>query len=214
MSSDDRDYGFTFSCKSPSVRGTVSDVTLLLQQIASGDAQAGDKLLPLVYDELRRLAASKLAREAPGQTLQPTALVHEAWLRLGGDAQPSWQGRRHFLGAAAEAMRRILVDRARHRGAARHGGGWQRIDLPDGNEPVDPGIEADERVLALHEALERLATQSPQKAELVKLRYFVGLSIEEAAAALEISVPTANRWWAFARAWLLEAVNDASRQTT
>lgn len=181
----------------------MSDVTLLLEQVRRGEPGAADRLLPLVYDELRRLAAAKMAREPGGQTLQATALVHEAWLRLGGDAQPDWQNRRHFFGAAAEAMRRILVDRARRRQAARHGGGQERVDADAIELPEAP---PDETLLAVHDALERLAAVDGPKAELVKLRYFAGLSIEEAAAALDISVPTANRWWAYARAWLFDAL--------
>lgn len=179
----------------------LSEVTLLLAQVGQGDRAAADRLLPLVYAELRRLAAAKMARESAAQTLQPTALVHEAWLRLGGDAAPSWQNRRHFFGAAAEAMRRILVERARRRLAARHGGGQVRTDAE--LDAIAAGVE-DEEVLRLHDALERLTAADPEKAELVKLRYFTGLDFEETAAALGISVPTAKRWWAFARAWLAD----------
>lgn len=142
-----------------------------------------------------------MARESAAQTLQPTALVHEAWLRLGGDAQPTWESRRHFFGAAAEAMRRILVERARRRLAVRHGGGLVRAEAELDAIAVGMG---DEEVLRLHEALERLAVADPEKAELVKLRYFTGLDFEETAAALGIAVPTAKRWWAFARAWLAD----------
>lgn len=153
-----------------------------------------------VYDELRAIAAAKLTREPTGLTLQPTALVHEAWLRLGGEAQPGWQNRRHFFGAAAEAMRRILVESARRRRTARHGGGHERADAGELALVTTPG--EDERVLALHEALERLAALDGEKAELVKLRYFAGATLREAAAMLGVSEPTASRWWAFARAWL------------
>jgi RNA polymerase sigma factor (TIGR02999 family) len=181
------------------------DVTLILQQIESGDPRAQDRLLELVYGELRRLAAAKLSREYAAQTLQPTALVHEAWLRLGGDAQPAWENRAHFFGAAAEAMRRILIDRARKRQAVRHGGGLQRVDLDGtGMEVAGPG--GDDELLAVSEALERLAAEHPRKAQLVKLRYFAGLTIEQAAATLGVSAPTAKRDWAFARAWLYQAI--------
>jgi len=182
----------------------VSDLTLILQQMERGDPQAADRLLPLVYDELRRIAAAKMARESAGQTLQPTALVHEAWLRLGGDEQPTWQNRAHFFGAAVEAMRRILIDRARHRRALRHGGGLQRVDINDLELAASP--EDDDQLLAVHEALDKLAAQDPPKAELVKLRYFAGMTIEEAALALGISAPTAKRWWTFARTWLYQEI--------
>jgi RNA polymerase sigma factor (TIGR02999 family) len=178
----------------------VSDVTLLLQRIEQGEPGAEAALFTSVYDELRRLAAAKMAREPAGQTLQPTALVHEAWLRLGGDHQPRWQNRAHFFGAAAEAMRRILIDRARERHALRHGGGLVRVDLAD----IDVAEERDDRLLlAVDEALERFATAAPEKAALVKLRYFGGLSVEQAAASLGISEATAKRWWLFARAWIV-----------
>lgn len=169
-----------------------------------GDPQAADRLLPLVYDELRRIAAGKMAREPAGQTLQPTALVHEAWLRLGGDEQPTWQNRAHFFGAAAEAMRRILIDRARRRRALRHGGGQERIDIDD--LELAAVADNDDQLLAVHEALDKLAAQDPPKAELVKLRYFAGMTIEEAALALGISEPTAKRWWTFARTWLYQEI--------
>ena len=182
----------------------MSDVTLVLRRIEQGDAHAVEELMPLVYDELRRLAAARMARESAALTLQPTALVHEAWLRLGGDHQAAWHSRAHFFGAAAEAMRRILIDQARRRRARRHGGGQQRVNIED----VDPAsaTRSDAMLLAVHEALEKFAVDDPQKAELVKLRYFVGLSTEEAATALGVSVPTAKRWWAYARAWLLEEI--------
>lgn len=180
----------------------VSEVTLILEQIGRGDPGAAEKLLPLVYDELRRIAAAKMARESAAMTLQPTALVHEAWLRLGGDAQADWQNRRHFLAAAAEAMRRILIDRARQRQAVRHGGGLARVDVLEAE--AECIVTADERLLALGEALERLAELSPEKAELVKLRYFTGLTQEQAAQTLGISVAMAKRWWTFCRVWLLD----------
>jgi RNA polymerase sigma factor (TIGR02999 family) len=178
----------------------VSDVTLILQRMERGDPGAGTELLSLVYEELRRLAAQKMAHEAAGGTLQPTALVHEAWLRLGGDAPPGWRSRAHFFGAAAEAMRRILIDHARSRRALRRGGGREQVGLSQLDLAAAP--TEDDHVLAVHEALEKLAAFDPSKAELVKLRYFGGLTFEEAAAALDIAVPTAKRWWVFARAWL------------
>lgn len=165
-----------------------------------------ERLWPLLYDELRRLAAAKLGRESAAQTLQATALVHEAWLRLGGADQHTWQSRAHFFAAAAEAMRRILIDRARSRQAQRHGGGLQRVEL----EGLDLAATDDDRILAVNAALEQLGQIDPDKARLVKLRYFAGLSNEEAAQALAVSVPTAKRWWTFARAWLLaEMQRDA-----
>ena len=178
-----------------------SDVTRILARAHAGDTQATAELMRLVYDELRRLAAGKLAREAPGHTLQPTALGHEAWLRLGGDAQPTWQNRAHFFGAAAEAMRRILIDRARRRQAARHGGGQQRVTFDGANLAAATDAE-DGQLLALDEALGKLETLDAPKARLVQLRYFAGLSVAEAAQACGISEATAKRWWAYARAWL------------
>jgi RNA polymerase sigma factor (TIGR02999 family) len=177
----------------------MSDVTQLLAAIDQGDARAADELLPLVYGELRKLAASRMAHEPPGQTLQPTALVHEAWLRLAGNGPTSWNSRAHFFGAAAEAMRRILIDRARRKRALRHGGNQERIDLEE-VEIAAPG--ADDLLVAVDEALGKLAVDHAPKAELVKLRYFAGLSIEEAAGVLGISEATAKRWWTYARAWL------------
>jgi RNA polymerase sigma factor (TIGR02999 family) len=160
--------------------------------------------LPVVYEELRKLAARKMARESPGQTLQATALVHEAWLRLGGDRQPAWNDGRHFFAAAAEAMRRILIDRARSRGAIRHGGQARRINL----DAVELAADADdEQLLAVHEAVERLAAHDPGKAELVRLRFFAGLTIGQAAKTLGLSEPTAKRHWAYARAWLYREIN-------
>lgn len=177
----------------------MSAVTRILIRAQQGDSKASEELLPLIYDELRRIAAAKMAREAGGQTLQPTALVNEAWLRLGGEAQPAWQNRAHFFSAAAEAMRRILIDRARSKGRLRHGGEWQRVDL----DQVTLAIEdADSAVLAVHEALEKLAALDARKAEIVKLRYFVGMNHQQIADALAIAEPTVRRDWAFARAWL------------
>jgi RNA polymerase sigma factor (TIGR02999 family) len=177
----------------------MSDVTHVLNAIEEGDAQAAEELLPLVYEELRNLAAHRMANEAPGHTLQPTALVHEAWLRLVGSAQQSWQNRAHFFGAAAEAMRRILIENARRKRALRHGGGQQRLDI---QEFEIAAATKDEELLAVNDALERFAAVDKQKAELVKLRYFVGMTMEEAAQILGISAPTAKRWWVYARAWL------------
>jgi RNA polymerase sigma factor (TIGR02999 family) len=178
----------------------MSDITRVLNLVQQGDAHAVGELLPLVYDELRRLAAQKMTREAAGHTLQPTALVHEAWLRLGGSEAPSFQNRAHFFGAAAEAMRRILIERARRRLAAKRGGGAVEADL-DEMEIPSPAAD-DDHLLAVNEALEKFAALDPRKAELVKLRYFVGMSFDEAASALGIAVPTAKQWWAYARAWL------------
>jgi len=184
----------------------VSDVTQILNAIDAGDPKAGEQLLPLVYDELRKLAMHKMAQERPGQTLQATALVHEAWLRLvGADDQEVWNSRSHFFGAAAEAMRRILVDRARKKDRVRHGGGLERVDM----EHVTVATEDnDDTVLAIHEALEKLALESPQKAEIVKLRYFTGLEHAEIAEALGISEPTVRRHWAYARSWLYAELKE------
>ncbi|MHB8520971.1 MAG: ECF-type sigma factor [Limisphaerales bacterium] len=181
----------------------MSEVTRILSAIEQGDPVAADELLPLVYHQLRKLAAHKMAGEALGQTLQPTALVHEAWLRLVGSEPQAWNNRAHFFAAAAEAMRRILIDNARRKGALRHGGGQQRLDL----EELDLAVSrTDDELLAVHEALERLAVEHKVKAELVKLRYFVGLTTEEAADVLGVSVPTAKRYWIYARAWLYREI--------
>ena len=185
----------------------MSDVTKVLQRVEKGDGKAAEELLPLVYEELRKLAAHKMAQEAPGQTLQPTALVHEAWLRLGADAQPPWQNRAHFFAAAAEAMRRILVERARQRTALKRGGGAEQVSLEETEIPI--AVADDERLLAVDEALEKLATLHPRKAELVKLRYFVGMTFDEAASVLGIAVPTAKEWWAYARAWLAVEIRQS-----
>lgn len=182
----------------------MSDVTRILDAIEQGDPHAVERLLPLVYDELRRLAAAQLAREKPGQTLDATALVHEVYLRLlGGDAVPSFTGRGHFFAVAAQAMRRILVDNARRKRCARHGGGRQRVELDD--KVPAPAGDAEE-LLALNDALERLAVEDPVAAKVVELRYFAGLSVDEAAEAAGISRANAYRHWAFARAWLLHAM--------
>jgi len=183
----------------------MSDVTRILNAIEHGDAKAADELLPLVYEELRKLAAQRMANEAPGQTLQPTALVHEAWLRLGGAEQPTWQNRAHYFAAAAEAMRRILIDNSRRKKAARHGGHLERVNAGD----IDVAArDRDEHLLAIHEALDRLAAVDAVKAELVKLRFFVGLTIPQAAEVLGISEPTAKRYWTYSRAWLYREIED------
>jgi RNA polymerase sigma factor (TIGR02999 family) len=186
----------------------MSDVTRLLDAAATGDRNAAAQLLPLVYDELRKLAAVRMAAESPDHTLQPTALVHEAYLRLIGPAnEPQWQNRGHFFAAAAEAMRRILVEGARRKKAVKHGGGLQRVDTMT----IDVAApEQDDDLVAIDAALERLAVLDPQKAELVTLRYFAGLTIEQAAAALGISCATAKRHWAYSRAWLYQQVMEAS----
>jgi len=188
----------------------MSDVTRILERAQAGDPQAADELLPLIYDELRKLAAAKMANEAPGQTLQPTALVHEAWLRLVGSPNQKWKGRAHFFGAAAEAMRRILIENARRKRAARHGGGLARLDVQEIEIASAP---KDEELLAIHDALEKFAARDPKKAELVKLRYFVGLTTQEVAEVLGISVPTADRWWNFSRAWLFEEIEREQKNS-
>jgi RNA polymerase sigma factor (TIGR02999 family) len=177
------------------------EITLLLQQAGAGDSQAADRILPIVYEELRKLAAAKMARESPGQTLQPTALVHEAWLRLGAEAQPDWQSRAQFFSSAAEAMRRILIENARRRRALRHGGAMEKISADaTGFDLPAPGD--DDELLLLNDALDALAAHDPRKAELVKQSYFVGLKLEEIAALLGISARTADRDLAYAKAWL------------
>jgi len=181
---------------------SAGEITVILQRIEAGDPQAADQILPLVYGELRKLAAAKMARESPGQTLQPTALVHEAWLRLGGDAQPSWKNRAHFFAAAAEAMRRILIENARRRHAVRHGGGLEKVSAnATGFDMAAPDI-GDAELLRLNEALDALAAHDPRKAELIKQWYFGGLTLEEIAPALGISARTADRDLAYAKAWL------------
>ena len=189
---------------SPSREGDdMSDATVVLAAMRAGDSKAADELLALVYDELRRLAASKLAHEAPGQTLQPTALVHEAWLRLVGDQAPSFKDREHFFRASAEAMRHILIDRARRKDTKRHGGGYRRVDFDDFDLAAPA---ADDQLLAVNEALEKLGLEHPVQAELVKLRYFAGLTNDEVSEVLGISVSTAKNYWAFSRAWLLNEI--------
>ena len=182
------------------------DVTQILSEIENGDSSASGRLLPLLYDELRKLAAQKLANERPGQTLQATALVHEAYLRLVDvDQAQHWNSRGHFFAAAAEAMRRILVDKARRKNTAKHGGDWARIEIPD---IESKSSSESDNLLALDEALTKLAAEEPEKAKLVKLRYFAGLSVEEAADALGISRTTASRYWTYARVWLYSELSD------
>jgi RNA polymerase sigma factor (TIGR02999 family) len=184
----------------------LSDVTRILESIEHGDPKAADELLPLVYGELRKLAASKMAREMPNQTLQPTALVHEAWLRLVGNDNPPFANRAHFFAAAAEAMRRILIDNARRKHALRHGGDLEKVAL----DAVElPAPENDDQLLAVSEALDKLAAIHALQAEVVKLRYFVGLTNVEAAQALGLSERTVRNYWTHARAWLFREINAA-----
>jgi RNA polymerase sigma factor (TIGR02999 family) len=185
----------------------VNDVTQILDAIQKGDPKAADELLPLVYEELRRLAAHKMAGEAAGHTLQPTALVHEAWLRLVASHQRSWENRAHFFGAAAEAMRRILVDHARRKHSLKRGGGAQREELHDS---VLVLAAPPDELLAVHEALDNLARTDPTAAELVKLRYFVGMTMEEAALALGLSKRTAEDLWTYARVWLHREIRGSA----
>jgi RNA polymerase sigma factor (TIGR02999 family) len=184
----------------------MTQVTRVLYAIEHGDPKAAEQLLPLVYDELRKLAAHRIAQEVPGQTLNATALVHEAYLRLvGNEAESHWNSRGHFFAAAAEAMRRLLVEQARRKRRMRHGGGRVRIDLEDLDVEAEKG---DDELLALDEALQRLTAEEPTTAEVVKLRYFAGLTAEAAAAALGISLRTANRHWAYAKAWLYQQLSE------
>ena len=189
----------------------MNDVTRILSAIEQGDTKAAGELLPLVYDELRKLAAERLAQERPGQTLQATALVHEAYLRLVDvEKAQQWNSRGHFFAAAAEAMRRILIDRARHQQTCKAGGGRRRLDLDD----IEPALEEEngDRLLALDEALRQLEAEDPRKAELVKLRFFAGLTAEQAAAALGVSASTAEKDWAYARSWLRVTIDRMSGQ--
>jgi len=185
----------------------MSEVTRILNAIEKGDARATEELLPLVYDELRRLAGHKMANEAAGHTLQPTALVHEAWLRLAGSDRP-WENRGHFFAAAAEAMRRILVDHARRKQSQKRGGGSQHEEL---NESAIVLTAPPDELLAVHEALDALAREDRPAAELVKLRYFVGMTMEEAASALDLAPRTAERLWTYARAWLRREMRGKSK---
>ncbi|MHC4680371.1 MAG: sigma-70 family RNA polymerase sigma factor [Planctomycetota bacterium] len=182
----------------------MSEVTRILTAIEQGDAKAADELLPLVYEQLRRLAARKMSQEPLGQTLQATALVHEAYIRLVGSEDQNWSGRTHFFAAAAEAMRRILIDNARRKQRLKRGGDQQRVALEDAQVAIEGPSED---VLALDEALTKLAIEDPIKADLVKLRYFAGLTVEQAAQMLGISKATADRYWSYARAWLFEEIN-------
>ena len=188
------------------LRGDMSDATQLISAIQQGDENAARNLLALVYEELRRLAAFKMAQEAPGQTLQATALVHEAWLKLVGDRNPTFNSRAHFFRAAGEAMRRILIDQARRKQAQRHGGRLERVQL-DGLEIAAQGD--DDQLFRVNEALDKLATQHPLQAEVVKLRYFAGMSNEEIAHALDISVSSVKNYWTFARAWLFAEIEGS-----
>jgi RNA polymerase sigma factor (TIGR02999 family) len=185
----------------------MSDVTRILDAIQQGDPKAAQELLPLVYEELRHLARARMAQQPPGQTLQATALVHEAWLRLAGSESQRWQGRAHFFAAAAEAMRHILVDRARRKRRAKHGGGQQPADV---NELEIAANTDDEKLLQVHEALEKLAVEDPVRAEVVKLHFFVGLTHAETAEVMRLSEKTVRRHWNFARVWLYRAIRENS----
>jgi RNA polymerase sigma factor (TIGR02999 family) len=184
----------------------MSDATILLTAVEQGDPQAAEKLLNLVYEELRRLATYKMSQEPVGQTLQPTALVHEAWLRLVSSKHPTFENRAHFFSAAAEAMRRILIDRARRKLAQRHGGGCERIELEEQNLATP---DDDQQLLAVHEVLDELAREFPVQAEVVKLRYFAGMTNEETAQVLNLSVSTVKNYWAFARTWIFNKITTA-----
>ena len=185
------------------VEVAVNHVTRILERIEQGDGKAAEELLPLVYAELRKVAAHKMAQEAPGQTLQPTALVHEAWLRLGGDDQPAWQNRAHFLAAAAEAMRRILVESARRKLRLKRGAGGERLEL---HESAIEAPSEDKKVLQVHEALEVLAIEDPEKAQIVKLRFFVGLTHQEIATLLGVNEKTVRRQWEVAKVRLFQSI--------
>jgi RNA polymerase sigma factor (TIGR02999 family) len=183
----------------------MSDVTQVLQAIGRGDGRASDELLPLVYDELRRLAAARMAQEAAGQTLQPTALVHEAWLRMVKDGERNWQNRAHFFGAAAEAMRRILIENARRKSRLKRGGDQARIDI----EQLElAATTPDDKVLLIDDALERLQTEDPEKARIVVLKFFGGLTNQEVAENLGVTERTVERQWAFAKAWLFRSIHE------
>lgn len=189
----------------------MTDVTQILSQIEQGDPSAAEQLLPLVYDELRKLAVARLAQEQPGQTLQATALVHEVYLRLVGqeDQVSSWDNRGHFFAAAAEAMRRILVEQARQKKSQRRGGDRVRLDLDQDGLPLDFDATEADRILAVHEALTELEAESPRQAKLVKLRFFAGMTLEEAAGVLGVAAITAKRDWAAARVWLYRRISDS-----
>src|SRR5262249_54212147 len=186
-------------------RKQMNDATQLLASVEQGDPVAAEQLLELLYSELRKLATSKMAQEAPGQTLQPTALVHEAWLRLVGGKNPTFENRAHFFSAAAEAMRRILIERARRRQRQRHGGNLERVDL---EEQDIAAPETDEQLLAVHEVLDNFAKYHPIQAEVVKLRCFVGMTNEETAEALGVSVATVKNYWTFARTWIFYEIRN------
>jgi RNA polymerase sigma factor (TIGR02999 family) len=183
--------------------GSSDDITLVLQAVEEGE-QSSERLLPMVYEELRKLAHARMANERAGHTLQATALVHEAWLRLAGSGEQEWSNKAHFFAAAAEAMRRVLIDRGRSKQAVRHGGGWKRI----GFEFIDRPAEApDDTLMLVSEAVDALATEDPKAAEFVKLRFFAGLTVEEASLALGVTDRTGRRYWRFARVWLFEQLN-------
>jgi RNA polymerase sigma factor (TIGR02999 family) len=184
----------------------MGDIANILDAVHQGDLKAAEQLLPLVYEELRRLAASKLSAEKAPQTLQPTALVHEAWLRLAREEKQAWKGRTHFMSAAAEAMRRILIDNARRKRAIRHGGGQEHVNADETGLEIAAATVDEEELLAVHEALDQLAAHDARKAEVVKLHFFVGLTLGETADALGISEPTAKRDWAYARTWLFREI--------
>jgi RNA polymerase sigma factor (TIGR02999 family) len=192
---------------SPATLNRVSDVTRILEAVQQGESAAAKDLLPLVYEELRRLARSKMAQQAAGHTLQPTALVHEAWLRLVGSERNEWHGRSHFFAAAAEAMRHILVDSARRKLRGKHGGGQERVDVDEID--IAAGMD-DEKILLVHEALEKLTMKDPIRAEVVKLHYFVGLTHAESAEILQISEKTVRRHWNYARVWLYQTIQSAA----
>jgi len=196
----------TASSEAESLCEDMSDATVLLTAVEQGDPKAADELLDLVYQELRRLATSRMAQEAPGQTLQPTALVHEAWLRLVGAKNPKFENRAHFFSAAAEAMRRILIDRARRKLTQRHGGGCERVPLEE-QELAAP--DADQQMLAVHDVLDKLTMKHPAQAEVVKLRYFAGMTYEEIAQVLGVSVATVGNYWTFARTWILHEIQNS-----
>jgi RNA polymerase sigma factor (TIGR02999 family) len=181
----------------------MSDITLMLQAVARGERQASSDLLPLVYEELRQLAGSRMAREAAGQTLQPTALVHEAWLRLVGEGNRTWENRAHFFGAAAEAMRRILIENARRKSRLKRGGRQERLDIQDLELAA---TSADDKILLIDEALERLQAEDPEKAKIVMLKFFGGLTNQEVAESLKVTERTVERQWAFAKAWMFRCI--------
>lgn len=191
----------------------MEEVTSILTAIEQGDLHAAERLLPLVYEELRKLAGRQIARENPGLTIQATALVHEAYLRLVGEKDPGWHGRGHFVGAAAEAMRRILVEHARRKKGPRRGGGKKRMEIELDRMTGDLGLDRVD-ILALDEAITRLATVAPARAELVKLRFFTGLSVAESASVMGISVATAERYWTYARAWLLDELGESAKKVS